>query len=256
MKVVILAGGRGTRISEESYLRPKPMIEIGGRPIVWHIMKMYAWHGLTDFVLCLGYKGYVIKEYFANYFLHASDITVDMERNKITYHRARAEPWRVTLVDTGEATRTAGRIQRVREYLDAKEPFCMTYGDGLADVEITASIAFHRSHGSLATMTVVRPPARFGNATVSDGKVIAFDEKPQAGAGLINGGFFVLNADILDVIPGDASWESTVLPNLVANGQLHAWSHDRFWQPMDTLREKELLEDLWSRGKAPWKVWE
>lgn len=256
MKAVILAGGRGTRIAEESYLRPKPMIEIGGRPILWHIMKIYAHHGVTDFIVCLGYKGYVIKEYFANYFLHASDMTIDMANNAITYHAARAEPWRVTLLDTGETTNTAGRIRRVRLHLDPNEAFCMTYGDGLADVDVSSSISFHQSHDSWATMTVVRPSARFGSAILEGHKVARFDEKPQARTGLINGGFFVLDPDVLTQISGDnTSWEYDVLPRLVENGQLSAWEHDGFWQPMDTLREKEQLEDLWLKGKAPWKMW-
>ncbi len=256
MKAVILAGGRGTRIAEESYLRPKPMIEIGGRPILWNIMKIYAHHGITDFVICLGYKGYIVKEYFANYFLHASDITVDMSNNTTTYHTPRAEPWRVTLVDTGESTNTAGRILRVRGYLDAGESFCMTYGDGLADVDISAAVKFHKKQGRLATMTVVRPAARFGSAIVHDDMVAAFDEKPQAQSGMINGGFFVLEPDTLHEIANDeSSWEYTVLPQLASKSQLSAWHHDGFWQPMDTLREKELLEELWVTGKAPWKVW-
>jgi glucose-1-phosphate cytidylyltransferase len=256
MKAVILAGGRGTRIAEESYLRPKPMIEVGGRPILWHIMKIYAYYGLTDFIICLGYKGYVIKEFFANYFLHASDITIDMSRNDIVYHTPRAEPWRVTLVDTGEATNTAGRILRISNHLDPDEPFCMTYGDGLANVDVRGSIAFHRDHGNLATMTVVRPAARFGNAILQGERVVAFDEKPQAQAGLINGGFFVLSFGVLDEISGDkTSWEYSVLPQLAVQNKLAAWQHEGFWQPMDTLREKELLEDMWQREEAPWKVW-
>jgi glucose-1-phosphate cytidylyltransferase len=256
MKTVILAGGRGTRIAEESFLRPTPMIEIGGRPILWHIMKIYAHYGLTEFIVCLGYKGYVIKEYFANYFLHASDITIDMASNGITYHTARAEPWRVTLIDTGETTNTGGRILRVRDYLDPDESFCMTYGDGLADVDIAESIAFHRAHGELATMTTVRPQARFGSALVDNHKVVQFYEKPQAQSGVVNGGFFVLNPGVLPQISGDdSSWEHTVLPTLASRKQLAAWQHDRFWQPMDTLREKELLEELWDSGNAPWKVW-
>lgn len=257
MKAVILAGGRGTRIVEESYLRPKPMIEIGGRPILWHILKSYAHHGITDFVICLGYRGYFVKEYFANYFLHASDITVDMAQNTTTYHTARAEPWRVTLVDTGEGTNTAGRILRVRNYLDPGEVFCMTYGDGLADVDISASIKFHKAHGRAATMTVVRPAARFGSANVVNDVVTAFAEKPQAQSGMINGGFFVLAPDVLDEIVNDeSSWEHTVLPKLAAKSQLSAWQHNGFWQPMDTLREKELLEEFWATGRAPWKVWD
>lgn len=256
MKAVILAGGRGTRIIEESYLRPKPMIEIGGRPIIWHIMKIYAHHGITDFIICLGYKGYVIKEYFANYFLHGSDLTIDLARNEISYHNARTEPWRVTLIDTGDATNTGGRIRRVRDYLTPGEPFCMTYGDGLANIDIASTIAFHNKHQRLATMTVVRPPARFGSASIEDGIVTAFDEKPQAHSGIINGGFFVLNPAVVEEIDDDdSSWERSVLSRLVAKKQLAAWDHHGFWQPMDTLREKELLDELWNTGQAPWKIW-
>jgi glucose-1-phosphate cytidylyltransferase len=232
------------------------MIEIGTQPILWHIMKGYAQHGVTDFVVCLGYRGYVIKEYFANYFLHASDVTVDMRRNTIEHHDTRSEPWRVTLVDTGESTMTGGRVRRVRDYLD-DEPFCLTYGDGLADVDVTGEIEFHRSHGLLATMTVVRPPARFGTATVRDNQVVSFEEKPQASSGMINGGFFVVDPGVLDFIDGDDTpWETTSLTRLSDAGQLAAWEHPGFWQPMDTLRERELLEELWASGKAPWKVWE
>lgn len=257
MKAVILAGGRGTRIVEESYLRPKPMIEIGGRPILWHIMKIYACHGITDFIICLGHKGYAIKEYFANYFLHASDITIDISRNEIEYHAARAEPWRVTLIDTGDATNTGGRLRRIRQYLTPDECFCMTYGDGLANVDICASIEFHRKMKKLATMTVVRPPARFGSAVMKDGIVSSFMEKSQAQSGMINGGFFVIEQSALDDIAGDdVSWEYATLQRLVAKGELAGWQHDGFWQPMDTLREKELLDELWTEGKAPWKVWD
>jgi glucose-1-phosphate cytidylyltransferase len=232
------------------------MVEIGGRPILWHIMKIYAGHGITDFIICLGYRGYVIKEYFTNYFLHQSDITVDMASNAVTYHAARAEPWRVTLVDTGEATNTAGRVRRVRGYLDPNEPFCMTYGDGVADVDVTGEIAFHRDRGRLATMAVVRPAARFGSAIVENDIAVSFDEKPQAESGLINGGFFVLNPAVIDEIEGDeTSWEYTVLVRLARKGQLAAWQHQGFWQPMDTLREKTHLEELWSTGRAPWKTW-
>ncbi|MDP9067840.1 MAG: glucose-1-phosphate cytidylyltransferase [Actinomycetota bacterium] len=257
MKVVILAGGRGTRISEESHLRPKPMIEIGGKPILWHIMKGYAQHGLVDFVICLGYRGYMIKEYFANYFLHGSDVTVDMRTNQIQYHDVRSEPWNVTLVDTGEATMTGGRVLRVRRYLDDDEDFCLTYGDGLADIDVAAQIRFHQQQQRLVTMTVVRPPARFGRSVVDGGRVVAFEEKPQAAGGLINGGFFVLSPAALDLIEGDETpWESTPLQKLVAMDQLSAWEHAGFWQPMDTLREKELLEELWRAGRAPWKTWD
>ncbi len=257
MKVVILAGGRGTRISEESHLRPKPMIEIGGKPILWHIMKGYAQQGLVDFIICLGYRGYMIKEYFANYFLHGSDVTVDMQTNQIRYHDVRSEPWQVTLVDTGEATMTGGRVLRIRRFLDPNEDFCLTYGDGLANVDVRAQVEYHRQQKRLVTMTVVRPPARFGRSVVEGGRVVAFEEKPQAAAGVINGGFFVLSPRALDLIEGDDTpWESTPLQKLVAMDELSAWEHDGFWQPMDTLREKELLEDLWSSDSAPWKTWD
>lgn len=256
LKVVILAGGRGSRISEESHLRPKPMIEIGGRPILWHIMKTYAHHGLRDFIVCLGYRGYQIKEYFLNYALHEADVTVDLASNTVEFHQVRAEPWRVTLIDTGLATQTGGRIKRVRSYLADDRPFCLTYGDGLGDVDIRGLVHFHRSHGRLATMTVVRPPARFGSVRVEQSAVTAFEEKPQAGGGQINSGFFVLDPMVTDVIEGDdVPWESTPLERLVTMEQLAAWEHQGFWQPMDTLREKELLERLWDEGRAPWKVW-
>lgn len=255
-KCVILAGGRGTRISEESHLRPKPMIEIGNRPILWHIMKLYASHGVTEFVICLGYRGYMIKEYFLNYFLHSADVTIDMSTNSIEYHDSRSEPWRVTLVDTGETTRTGGRILRIRSFLDVEEPFFLTYGDGLADIDLSAQLSFHRMHGRLATMTVVRPPARFGSPTVEGDRIVAFEEKPQASTGVINGGFFVLGPQALDVIDDDDTpWETSPLERLVEKDELRSWAHDGFWQPMDTLREKELLDALWLRGEAPWKVW-
>jgi len=254
---VILAGGRGTRISEESHLRPKPMIEIGGRPILWHIMKMYGHHGVTEFVICLGYRGYMIKEYFFNYFLHSSDVTIDIKTNTISYHNSRSEPWKVSLVDTGESTLTGGRVLRVRPYLDPDQPFFLTYGDGLADIDVGAQLEFHRRHGRLATMTVVRPPARFGRTRLEDDRVVAFEEKPQATTGVINGGFFVLSPDALDLVDGDDTpWETTPLERLVGADQLRAWHHDRFWQSMDTLREKELLQSLWDSGEAPWRVWE
>jgi glucose-1-phosphate cytidylyltransferase len=257
MKCVILAGGRGTRISEESHLKPKPMIEIGPHPILWHIMKLYSYYGVNDFVICLGYRGYMIKEYFANYFLHGSDVTVDLGRNEIQYHDCRSEPWRVTLVDTGEATLTGGRVLRVAKYLDAGAPFFVTYGDGLADVDLARQLAFHQAHGRLATMTVVRPPARFGSAVVADDRVLHFVEKPQASEGLINGGFFVFSPGALDMIDGDDTpLETTALERLVSKEELRAWRHEGFWQPMDTLREKELLEAAWGRGQAPWRVWE
>lgn len=253
---VILAGGRGTRISEESQLRPKPMIEIGARPILWHIMKCYGHFGVRDFVVCLGYRGYMIKEYFYNYFLHSADVTIDIAQNTIDYHGSRSEPWRVTLVDTGEDTLTGGRVLRARPFLHGESPFYLTYGDGLADIDLAAQLAFHRSHGRLATMTVVRPPARFGSSVVEGDRVVRFEEKPQATSGLINGGFFVLSPDALDVIEGDdTAWETSPLENLVKRDELRAWQHEGFWQPMDTLREKELLEGLWSTGDAPWRVW-
>ncbi|MDB5619767.1 glucose-1-phosphate cytidylyltransferase [Tardiphaga sp.] len=254
MKVVILAGGLGTRISEESALRPKPMIEIGGRPVLWHIMKIYLAHGLRDFVICCGYKGYMIKEYFANYSLHMSDVTIDMENNTMEVHRKKTEPWRVTLVDTGEATQTGGRLKRVREYIDGD--FCMTYGDGVGSVNITELIAFHRSHGKLATMTATQPPGRFGALQLNDHAVTSFLEKPTGDGGWINGGFFVLSPKVLDLIEGDETlWERTPLESLAQTKQLQAHFHPGFWQPMDTLRDKSHLEELWQSGKAPWKVW-
>ncbi len=254
---VILAGGRGTRISEESHLRPKPMIEIGGRPILWHIMKSYGHFGVTDFIICLGYRGYMIKEYFFNYFLHSSDVTLDIETNRATYHNSRSEPWRVTLVDTGESTFTGGRVLRIRDHLRPDQPFFLTYGDGLADIDFQGQLDFHRGHGRLATMTVVRPPARFGRAQLDGERVVAFEEKPQASSGVINGGFFVVSPPALDMIDGDESpWETTPLRRLVASDQLAAWKHDGFWQPMDTLRERELLESLWQAGAAPWHQWD
>lgn len=256
MKVVILAGGLGTRISEETHLRPKPMIEIGGKPILWHIMKSYSAHGVNDFLICCGYKGYIIKEYFANYFLHMSDVTFDMVYNRMEVHEQKAEPWRVTLVDTGEDTMTGGRLRRVKDYLKDEESFCFTYGDGVADVDITASISFHRAHGKLATVTAVLPPGRFG-ALARDGNAVrGFIEKPRGDGGWINGGFFVLSPKVLDYIEGDStSWEIEPMARLAAENQLQAFEHTGFWQPMDTLREKNLLEDLWASGKAPWKQW-
>jgi len=255
VKTVILAGGRGTRIAEESHLRPKPMIEIGGRPILWHIMKMFARHGITDFVVCLGYRGYMVKEWFANYFLHESDVTIDMVSNTVEYHDTRTEPWRVTLVDTGESTLTGGRIKRVAPFLDDGEPFCLAYGDGVSDIDISGLVAFHREHGLQATMTVVRPAARFGSATLDDWRVTAFNEKTQATEGLINGGFFVLETSVLDLIDGDDTpWERGPLERLAAAGQMAAWQHDGFWQPMDTIRERELLESLWA-ADPPWRTW-
>lgn len=256
MKAVILAGGLGTRISEETHLKPKPMIEIGGKPILWHIMKLYSAHGVHDFVICCGYRGYVIKEYFANYFLHMSDVTFDMEHNRMEVHQRNAEPWRVTLVDTGEETLTGGRLKRVATFLAGEEAFCFTYGDGLADVDISAEIAFHRQHGRLATVVAVRPPGRYGALQMQDGVVTGFTEKPRGDGGLINGGFFVLAPDCIDLIGGDrSSWESETLTRLSEQGQLMAFEHGGFWQPMDTLRDKNHLEALWQSGNAPWKCW-
>ena len=256
MKAVILAGGFGTRITEESVLRPKPMVEIGGRPILWHIMKIYAAHGITDFVICLGYKGYVIKEYFANYVLHAADVTVDLANNRLEYLSGAPEPWKVTLVETGEATETGGRLKRVARWLQDEEAFCMTYGDGVADIDITASIAFHRAHGRLATMAAVTPPGRFGALTLDGDSVTGFREKPRGDGGLINGGFFVLSSKVLDYIADEKTvWERTPLERLATEGQLRAFRHDGFWQPMDTVRERSILEALWTSGKAPWKTW-
>lgn len=257
MKAVILAGGLGTRISEETHLKPKPMIEIGGKPILWHIMKTYSSHGINDFIICLGYKGYLIKEYFANYFLHMSDVTFDMAHNKMEVHHASAEPWRVTLVDTGDSTMTGGRLKRVAPYL-GDEDFCFTYGDGVGDVDITRLIAFHRNHGRLATVTATQPPGRFGSlALTADHHVTGFQEKPMGDGGWINGGFFVLSPKVINHIEGDDTlWEKEPLEKLAKDGELSAYLHDGFWQPMDTLRDKTHLEELWSSGKAPWKVWQ
>ncbi len=256
MKAVILAGGLGTRISEESHLRPKPMIEIGGRPILWHIMKMYTAHGVNDFIICLGYKGYVIKEYFANYFMHMSDVTFDMVHNRMEVHEQKAEPWRVTLVDTGAETLTGGRLRRVRDYLAPGESFCFTYGDGVADLDMKAQFAFHRQHGRLATVTAVQPPGRFGALLRSGDVVTGFEEKPQGDGGWINGGFFVLQPEAIDLIAGDDTpWEAAPMETLARQDQLRAFEHRGFWQPMDTLREKTLLDELWQSGQAPWKTW-
>jgi glucose-1-phosphate cytidylyltransferase len=255
VKAVILAGGRGTRISEESHLRPKPMIEIGGKPILWHIMKLFSHHQITDFVICLGYKGYVIKEYFANYFLHMSDVTFDMATNEMEVHEKHAEPWRVTLVDTGDETMTGGRLKRVRKYLD-HGPFCFTYGDGVSDVDISRLVSTHRGHGRRATVTAIQPPGRYGALNIEGAAVTSFQEKPAGDGAWINGGFFVLNHDVLDYVEGDAtSWEVGPLQRLAAEGQLMAYKHTGFWQAMDTLRDQNQLEDLWRRGNAPWKVW-
>jgi glucose-1-phosphate cytidylyltransferase len=256
MKAVILAGGLGTRISEETHLKPKPMVEIGGRPILWHILKIFSAHGINEFVICCGYKGYVIKEYFANYFLHMSDVTFHMRTNSMEVHRKKAEPWEITLVDTGDATMTGGRLKRVRNYV-ANKPFCFTYGDGVADVDITALVAHHQKHGRLATVTAVQPPGRYGALQFGeDSAVCGFQEKPQGDGGWINGGFFVLDPAVIDFIEGDATiWEQDPLKQLASDGQLTAYHHCGFWQPMDTLRDRQHLEELWVEARAPWKVW-
>jgi glucose-1-phosphate cytidylyltransferase len=256
MKAVILAGGLGTRISEESHLKPKPMIEIGGKPIIWHILKIYSAHGINDFIICLGYRGYVIKEYFANYFLHTSDVTFDLSKNQMEVHERHAEPWRVTLVDTGENTQTGGRLKRVQHYLKDENEFCFTYGDGVGNIDINASLNFHRQQGTLATVTAATPPGRFGTIEISDDRVTRFNEKPLGGEGMINAGFFILSPKVIDLIENDQMpWESTPLQSLAQQKQLSVWKHHGFWQPMDTLREKNHLEDLWLTGNAPWKTW-
>jgi glucose-1-phosphate cytidylyltransferase len=256
MKAVILAGGLGTRLAEETVTRPKPMVEIGGKPILWHVMKIYSAHGINDFVICLGYKGYVIKEYFANYFMHMSDVTFDIYNNRMEVHQKYAEPWRVTLVDTGEQTLTGGRLARVAGYLDDEEPFCFTYGDGVSDVDLTGLVNFHRRHGRLATVTAVQPPGRYGSLVTRDTQVRGFIEKPIGDGGWINGGFFVLSPKVIGYIEGDqSSWEGEPLVRLVRDGQLMAFEHRGFWQPMDTLRDRNQLETLWASGRAPWKVW-
>lgn len=256
MKAVILAGGLGTRLSEETNVRPKPMVEIGGRPLLWHIMKTYSFHGVNEFIICCGYKGYLIKEYFANYFLHVSDVTFDIAENRMEVHRERAEPWRVTLVDTGDETLTGGRLRRVADYVAGDDAFCMTYGDGLADIDVAALIGFHRSHGRQATVTAVKPPARFGALELEGDRVFGFTEKPPGDDGLINGGFFVLHPDCLDLIDGDGCrWEDVPLQTLAESDELRAYLHDGFWQPMDTVRERDLLIELWRSGDAPWRVW-
>ncbi|ODU50285.1 MAG: glucose-1-phosphate cytidylyltransferase [Thiobacillus sp. SCN 63-374] len=255
MKAVILAGGLGTRLSEETGVRPKPMVEVGGKPILWHIMKLYSHYGIDEFIVCLGYKGYMIKEYFANYFLHMSNITFDMSRNEMQVHQNNAEPWRVTLVDTGDMTQTGGRLRRVRDYL-GEDDFCMTYGDGVGDVEIDRLMEFHRAHGGLATVTATQPPGRFGALDLDGNTVLSFCEKPHGDGGWINGGFFVLSPKVIDYINDDAVlWEREPLERLAGEGQLQAYFHHGFWQPMDTLRDKQHLESLWQEGKAPWKVW-
>lgn len=256
MKAVILAGGRGTRLSEETGVRPKPMVEIGQRPVLWHIMKHYSAYGVNEFILCLGYKGFMVKEYFANYFLHMSDVTFDIAANSMHVHERFAEPWKVTLVDTGEETQTGGRLKRVRQYLEEGEDFCFTYGDGLCDVPIDRLIEFHRGNPSIATLTAVRPPGRFGALSLDRTRILSFQEKPQGDGGWINGGYFVLSPRAIDYIEGDATvWERAPLEQLAHEGMLSAFLHEGFWQPMDTLRDKMLLEDLWQTGKAPWKSW-
>lgn len=255
MKAVILAGGLGTRISEESHLRPKPMIEIGGKPIIWHVMKIYSHYGINDFVICCGYKGYVIKEYFANYFLHMSDVTFDMKKNSIQIHQGHAEPWKVTLVDTGDLTGTGGRLLKVKDYI-GDETFCFTYGDGVADIDIAELIHFHEAHGKLATVTAVQPPGRYGALDISGDNVQGFQEKPQGDGGWINGGFFVLNPKVLNLIDcDDTTWEFEPMRQLASTGELKSYLHRGFWQPMDTLRDKTMLEARWKSDKAEWKVW-
>ncbi|MCG9693940.1 glucose-1-phosphate cytidylyltransferase [Vibrio sp. Isolate22] len=256
MKAVILAGGLGTRLSEETSVKPKPMVEIGGKPILWHIMKQYSAHGVNDFIICCGYKGYVIKEYFANYFLHMSDVTFDMKNNEMKVHRKRAEPWTVTLVDTGDNSMTGGRLGRVAEYLKDEEAFCFTYGDGVGDIDITKTIEFHKAHGKNATLTATFPPGRFGALDITEGQVSSFKEKPKGDGAMINGGFFVLSPEVLKLIDGDScTWEQYPLKKLAEDNQLMAYEHHGFWQPMDTLRDKVYLEELWQEGNAPWKVW-
>ncbi|MGH8110171.1 MAG: glucose-1-phosphate cytidylyltransferase [Arenimonas sp.] len=255
MKAVILAGGFGTRISEETAVRPKPMIEIGGKPVLWHLLKTYSHHGINDFIICLGYKGYIIKEYFANYFLHNSDVTFDLANNQMQVHHKHAEPWRITLVDTGEHTQTGGRLKRVADYLDG-DTFCFTYGDGLADVDIAKELAFHKSNQTLATVCAVQPPGRFGAIDIDGNRITRFEEKPLGDGSWINGGFFILEPGVLKYVDGDDSvWEREPLEKLASAGQLSAFTHRGFWQPMDTLRDKVKLEELWQSGKAPWKVW-
>jgi len=255
MKAVILAGGLGTRISEESIVRPKPMVEIGGKPILWHIMKIYSAHGINEFIICLGYKGYLIKEYFANYFLHMSDVTFDMEDNRMEVHQKHVESWRVTLVDTGDQTMTGGRIRRIQSYLE-EEDFCCTYGDGLGDIDIGKLLDYHKAHGALATLTATQPPGRFGSLNISNERIISFEEKPVGDGGWVNGGFFVLSPGVIDLIEGDDTpWEGEPIRRLAEMGQLSAYKHYGFWQPMDTLRDRTYLEELWVSGKAPWKGW-
>jgi len=256
MKAVILAGGLGTRLSEETDLKPKPMVEIGGKPILWHIMKMYSSHGINDFVICCGYKGYVIKEYFANYFLHQSDVTFCMKTNSMEVHQKRVEPWTITLVDTGDNSMTGGRLARVSDYINNEEAFCFTYGDGVSDVNISELVEFHKEHGKDATLTSVYPPGRFGALDIQDNQIRQFTEKPKGDGALINGGFFVLSPKVLDRISGDAcTWEHEPLKSLATDGELMSFTHDGFWQPMDTLRDKVYLQELWDQDNAPWKTW-
>ncbi|WP_086931416.1 glucose-1-phosphate cytidylyltransferase [Agarilytica rhodophyticola] len=256
MKAVILAGGLGTRLSEETSLKPKPMVEIGGRPILWHIMKIYSAYGINDFIVCCGYKGYVIKEYFANYFLHMSDVTFCMNTNHMEVHQKRAEPWTITLIDTGDNSMTGGRLRRVREHLKDEEAFCFTYGDGVGDIDIAQSIQFHKAHGKLATLTATYPPGRFGALDVENGFVNSFKEKPKGDGAMINGGFFVLSPKVIDYIDGDDTvWEQAPLNRLADEAQLMSYEHHGFWQPMDTLRDKIYLQKLWDEGRAPWKTW-
>ena len=256
MKAVILAGGLGTRLSEETHLKPKPMVEIGGRPILWHIMKTYSYHGINDFIICCGYKGYIIKEYFANYFMHMSDVTFDLTNNDMIVHRERAEPWKVTLVDTGEASMTGGRLLRVKDYLDDDDTFCFTYGDGVSDINITEEIQFHLKHQKLATLAAVHPAARFGSLELEGDYIRNFEEKPRGDGSTVNGGYFVLNRGIFDRLESDNTiWEQGPLSSLAKDGELVAYQHEGFWHPMDTLRDKQLLNELWHTGRAPWKIW-
>lgn len=255
MKAVILAGGLGTRLAEETTVKPKPMVEIGGKPILWHIIKIYSAYDINDFIICLGYKGYLIKEYFSNYFLHMSDVTIDMQQNKVEVHQNSAEPWRITLVDTGDNTMTGGRLKRIHQYLD-NEDFCFTYGDGVSNVSISQLIAFHNQQGTLATLTAIQPPGRFGSLDLNQNKIIGFQEKPPGEGGWISGGFFVLSPEVINYIDGDHTvWEREPMERLARDNQMSAYLHRGFWQPMDTLRDKNYLEELWTTGKAPWKVW-
>jgi glucose-1-phosphate cytidylyltransferase len=256
MKAVILAGGLGTRLSEETHLRPKPMVEIGNRPMIWHIMKTYSYHGVNDFIVCCGYKGYVIKEYFSNYYLHMSDVTIDLINNDLTVHHERAEPWKITLVDTGETTMTGGRLKRVENYLKGEHSFCLTYGDGIGDINISESIKFHNKHRKLATITATLPPGRFGALETDGDQVINFKEKPRGDGALINAGFFVLNSQVLNYIENDLTiWEGEPLQKLAADSELMLFRHDGFWHPVDTLRDKQALEKMWEENIAPWKIW-